>query len=143
MCCETEPSLLFVSVPINRRCTTTTGFYSAATPSEAIAMLRVIDFDLLVVGLDDPKFAVWEFLQRALAVWSEQRWILASSRVTTNDEVLARSRGALLVLDILPDDQWLVEFVASLRRRDALRRVRPSVSVGRRGQSLMTADRQP
>jgi len=118
MYCDLQPSLLLIGIAPCRRRTAAAGIHIARTLREAIALLRIIRFDLLVIGLDDPKLGVWDLVHRVLAAWSQQRWILASSRVTTKDEVLARSRGALLVLHLLPDDQWLLEFAASLRRRD-------------------------
>ena len=105
--------------------------YVARTSREAIALLRMFRFDLLVIGLEDSELAVWELVHHMLAAWSEQQWILASKRVTEEEEVLARSSGALLVLHILPDDKWLLEYAASLRRRDLSKSVRLPVSTSR------------
>lgn len=93
--------------------------YHASTSREAFATLRLVCFDLVVVGLEDPRLEVWELMRRMLAAWPRQRWVLASPRVTIEDEVRARSLGALLVLGKIPDEVWFADFIASLRERTA------------------------
>ncbi|MBL9163387.1 MAG: hypothetical protein JNL18_11680 [Planctomycetaceae bacterium] len=91
--------------------------YAASTVREVMSTMRLIGFDLVVVGLDDPHLDVWEVMHRVLTAWPQQRWILASSQVTQEEEILARSLGAAVVLDNVPDEQWLAAFSSSLRRR--------------------------
>jgi hypothetical protein len=57
-------------------------------------------------------------MHRVLTAWPQQRWMLASSQVTQEEEILARSLGASVVLDGTPDELWLANFASSLRRRD-------------------------
>jgi len=85
---------------------------------EAIATIRLIGFDLLVVGFEDSRLDVWNLLHRVLTAWPHQRWILTSHHITAEDEIHARSMGALMVLDAVPDETWLADFAASLRHRD-------------------------
>jgi hypothetical protein len=102
--------------------------YTASSLHETVATMRLICVDLLVVGLEDPELDVWELMDRVLTVWPQQRWLLASHRITEDDEVLARSLGALLVLNELPTESWLMDFVASLKRRDLSKRIPIEVS---------------
>ena len=93
--------------------------YTAASIREALATIRLVAFDLIIAGLDDPGIDVWTLLQRISAAWPRQRWILASPRLTTEEEILARSLGAVMVLGSMPDADWISECAGSLRRREA------------------------
>lgn len=123
-----QPSLLLVGVEPRPAWETSPDVYVATTPREAISTMRLVDVDLLVVGLEDPQLDVWDLMQRVLTAWPRQHWVLVSGRVTAEEEVLARSLGALLVLHAVPDEEWLWEFAASLRRRELTKFVQPVVS---------------
>lgn len=119
----TKPTLLTIGVEGVHPSSDVLDIYTATTLREAVATIRLIGFDLLVVGLQNPRLDVWQLMQRILTAWPHQRWILASRRVTMADELQARSLGALLVLDEVPNEHWFADFAASLRRRDASRPV--------------------
>src|SRR5690606_1936804 len=95
---------------------------------EAMATMRLMGFDLVVVGLDRPEIDVWEIMHRVLTAWPRQRWLVATNSLTQEEEVLARSLGAALVLDSIPDETWLVEFASSLRRRGPEAAISPLAS---------------
>ncbi len=120
---QTTFSLLAVGVAGLRPRTSALDIYTASTVREAIATIRLVCFDLVVVDLDNPKLDVWELMHRVLAAWPHQRWILASPEITNDEEVHARSLGALVVLSEVPEETWLADFAASLRRRDLSRNV--------------------
>lgn len=119
---QDKPTLLTVGVAGLRRQTRLLDIYIASTLREAVATIRLIRFDLLLVGLDNPKLDVWELMHRVLTAWPYQRWLMVSKRITAEEEVQARSLGVLMVLDELPNEDWLAEFAASLRRRDLLKK---------------------
>ncbi len=121
MSLHTKPNLLAVGVAGLRPQSTAIDIYVASTIREAMATLRLINFDLLVVGLDEHNLDVWELLHRVLTASPQQRWFLTSSYVSTEEEIQARSLGALMVLSEWPGDGWLVELVTSLRGRDRSR----------------------
>jgi DNA-binding response OmpR family regulator len=125
---QAKPTVLAIGLTGFGRRSTTLDVYTATTLGEAIATIRLICFDLLLVGLENPKLDVWSLIERVLAAWPQQRWILTSSRVTAADEVQARSLGALMVLSQLPDETWLADFVASLRLRDLSRGAQKLIS---------------
>ena len=104
--------------------------YTASTVRETMATIRLIGFDLVLAGFDNPTLDIWEAIERVLAAWPQQRWILASSDVTPEEEIVARSLGAMLVLNVVPDERWLTEFVASLRKRQMARRIPNVAPVG-------------
>jgi hypothetical protein len=99
--------------------------YTASSPREVLATIRLVSFDLVLAGLDDPALDLWALMQRVITAWPQQRWILASQQVTPEEEILARSMGALMVLNTAPSEEWIVECAASLRHRAIASRVQP------------------
>jgi len=127
MTLQTKPNLLAIGVAGLPTHSPVIDLYIASTLREAIATIRLVCFDLVLVGLDDPKLDVWELMHRVLAAWPHQRWIMAAREITNEEEVQARSMGALMVLSDVPNEYWLVDFAASLRRRDLSKSV-PSLA---------------
>ena len=93
---------------------------SASTAREAIATMRLITFDLIIVGLQNARINVWQLMGQVLTAWPQQRWILIADDLTVDEEVTARSLGPLLVLPTLPNETWFAEFTASFRQVDWL-----------------------
>lgn len=116
MTTDLQPTLLAIGIDGLPRSSSAIDVYTASTTGEVMSTMRLIAFDLVVVGLDSPHFDVWEAMQRVLTAWPRQRWMLVSSQVTQEEEILARSLGALMVLDDVPEERWLAEFAGSLRR---------------------------
>lgn len=123
-----QPTLLAIGIDGLPKSSSGIDVYTASTVREVMSTMRLIGFDLVVVGLDDPHLDVWEAMHRVLTAWPQQRWMLASSQVTQEEEILARSLGAAVVLDEAPDELWLVEFASSLRRRDPVTGFSPLAS---------------
>lgn len=116
-----QPTLLAIGVAGMSGQTSKLDIYTATTIREAIATMRLIYFDLLLVGLDDPTLDVAELMHRVLTVRPHQRWVLMAQQFSTNEEVQARSLGALMVLHGIPSESWLVRYMASLRELDLSR----------------------
>jgi hypothetical protein len=125
---QIKPTVLAIGVAGLQRESLALDIYTATTLREAIGTMRLICVDLLVVGLDNPRLDVWTMMHRVLTAWPKQRWLLASIEVGTEEEVYARSLGALMVLNEAPNEAWLADFVASLRRRDLVKGIQPLVS---------------
>lgn len=123
-----QPTLLAIGIDGLPKSSSAIDVYTASTVREAVSTMRLIGFDLVVVGLDDPDLDVWEAMHRVLTAWPQQRWMLASNQVTQEEEILARSLGAAVVLDEAPDELWLVNFASSLRRRDPVTGFSPLAS---------------
>jgi DNA-binding response OmpR family regulator len=111
------PTLLVVGVAGLRHPTNALDIYTANSTREAVSTIRLVAFDLLVVGLENPRIDVWDMMLRVHTAWPRQRWMLLSARVSAEEEVAARSLGAIMILHELPNDQWLVDFVRTLSRR--------------------------
>lgn len=113
-----QPTLLTIGIDGLSNPSAVIDVYAASTIREAMSTMRLVGFDLVVVGLDRPEIDVWEIMHRVLAAWPQQRWLVAANSLTQEEEILARSLGATLVLDSVPDETWLAEFASSLRRRE-------------------------
>jgi DNA-binding response OmpR family regulator len=123
-----SPSLLFVGVAPLRHSTGNLDVYTANTVRETMATIRLITFDLLVVGLENPAIDVWELVPRVQSAWPNQRWMLLSADVTPEEEVAARSLGALVVMNELPHNHWLADFAHSLRGRQSRTPLQPTAA---------------
>jgi hypothetical protein len=88
----------------------------AATGRRAIELMRLMQFDLLVVGRDISEMSLWQFVQRVRMTRPWQRWALAMDDVTPQEEVTARSLG---VIGIFRKSDWaeLMHVAESIRRR--------------------------
>lgn len=116
MLATVQPTLLTIGIDGLSSPSAVIDVYAASTIREAMSTMRLIGFDLVVVGLDRPEIDVWEIMHRVLTAWPQQRWLVAADSLTQEEEILARSLGAALVLDSVPDETWLAEFASSLRR---------------------------
>ncbi|BBO36096.1 hypothetical protein [Lacipirellula parvula] len=117
MVAKVQPTLLTIGIDGLSSPSAVIDVYAASTIREAMSTMRLIGFDLVVVGLDRAEIDVWEIMHRVLTAWPQQRWLVASDSLSQEEEILARSLGAALVLDSVPDETWLAEFASSLRRR--------------------------
>ncbi len=124
-----RPTLLATGVAGLRHSIREFDLYTVSSIREATAITRLMSFDLLLVGLANPTLDVWTLVRRVLAAWPRQRWVLIDRQVTAEQEIVARSLGALLVLHELPSEAWLEDIVASLRRRNLLSSVRTLTAV--------------
>ena len=124
---EVPPTVLAIGVSGLPMRSSTLDIYVASTLRETLATIRLIGFDLVLAGFENESLNVWDAMERVLAVCPSQRWILASPEVAQEEEILARSLGALLVLNAVPDERWLTDFIASQRRRQLARRM-PALS---------------
>jgi DNA-binding NarL/FixJ family response regulator len=113
-----HPTLLAVGVADLESKASLLDVYSVTNTREAIATMRLVGFDLILAGLDNPEINIWDMMGRIMSAWPQQRWLLASSQVSLEDEIHARALGALMVLSEVPREDWLFEYATSLRQRE-------------------------
>lgn len=118
---QRQSTVLMVGVATAPRPSSALDIYVARSMREALATIRLVSLDLIVAGLDDPAIDVWTLIERVTAAWPQQRWALASPGITAEEEILARSLGAVMVRSAAPDFEWIAECAASLRRDGAVR----------------------
>ena len=80
---------------------------AASTGAEALALLRLISFDLLLAGQEIPDMTVWALIRVVRARWPQQRWALLGRGLTARQEIQARSLGAVMVINGAPDCECL------------------------------------
>jgi CheY-like chemotaxis protein len=78
-------------------------FFHADSGKKALELLRMLHFDLLVTGDHLPDMPVSHLIRRIRAAWPWQKWAMVGSSLTTQDEIVARTLGAVAVFDAPPD----------------------------------------
>ena len=120
-----QPSVLSVCVPKVWEKPNRPGcVVSADTTRRAIELLRMLRFDLLLVGLRTPSAAPpWNFVQRARLCWPGQKWMLVGPHdLSTRDEITARSLGATGVIAGHVDWESIAQVARGIRERELARR---------------------
>ena len=84
-------------------CTCTPSFFHADSGKKALELMRMLRFDLLVTGDRLPDMPVGHLIRRVRAAWPWQKWAMVGASITTQDEIVARTLGALAVFDAPPD----------------------------------------
>jgi hypothetical protein len=69
----------------------------AVTPREVIEMLRIMEFNLLLVSATAEDGAIWNLMGVVQRHWPELRWVLVTNDCTNQEEIMARSLGAASV----------------------------------------------
>jgi hypothetical protein len=92
----------------------------------AAQVLRVMRFDLLAVGGQVIDGGPWRFVSRVRAAWPDQKWAWLSDEADPQDEIMARTLGAVASLD--GPDAWrhAVEIASQIHRRGGMK-VQPDV----------------
>jgi hypothetical protein len=78
-------------------------FFHADSGKKALELLRMLRFDLLVTGDRLPDMPVSHLIGRVRAAWPWQKWAMVGASITTQDEIVARTLGAVAVFDAPPD----------------------------------------
>ena len=114
-----EPSILAVCLPeASRKPEYPECVVMPDSTRRAIELLRMLRFDLLLVGLGDSAAQPWNFLRQVRACWPSQKWLLAGAGgLSDDDEVTARTLGATQILQDQIDWDSIRNLAATLRQR--------------------------
>lgn len=82
-------------------------FLSANSARQAIDLLRMLRFDLLITGKDLPDMPVFSFVSKVKSAWPWQKWALVSSDLTATEEVIVRTLGVTRIFDQKVEDEAL------------------------------------
>src|SRR5688572_17738386 len=110
-------SLLAVGLPAMARLLPQLQIREVASAREMLAMMRVCSFDLLLAGERVEGMSVWSLMKRVKTAWPNQRWMFVSENFDEQDEIRARSLGALSVLDFRSSCEQLQDFAEALLQR--------------------------
>ena len=69
----------------------------AVTPREVIEMLRIMEFNLLLISTGNEDAAIWNLMGVIQRHWPELRWVLVTDDCSNEVEIMARSLGAASV----------------------------------------------
>jgi DNA-binding NarL/FixJ family response regulator len=93
--CESTADILLVRISPAAVVSLRPESYSCAdTGGDALGLLRLLRFQLLVASLDVPDMQPWELFARARRMQSQLRCVLLDERMTSDDECRVRQTGA-------------------------------------------------
>jgi CheY-like chemotaxis protein len=92
-------------------------YHAAHNGRRAVDMLRMISFDMVLVGLSIPDMSTWDFLRHLKTALPGQKWALVGGPITEKQEVRARMFGCTTLLDTTPTDKELLQLTARMRQR--------------------------
>jgi DNA-binding response OmpR family regulator len=90
---------------------------TADTGGRAIELLRMLKFDLVVIGQQLADMPVWNLVQRIRLAMPGQKWAFVGKEIGPREEVLARSLGVIGVFDSEADWSELLHVAAQIHRR--------------------------
>jgi CheY-like chemotaxis protein len=95
-------------------------FCAVRSGRRAIDMLRMLSFDLVLVGMRIPDLGTWDFVRRLRTGWAWQKWALIGGAITEQQEITARMFGPLKIYDTVPSSDELLGLADALRQKAAL-----------------------
>jgi len=80
----------------------TVDFRAVHSGRRAIDMLRLVHFDLLLVGLKLPDMSAWNFMRHVKTTWPQQKWALVGGPISQQQEIEARMLGVTTLFEAPP-----------------------------------------
>jgi DNA-binding response OmpR family regulator len=88
----------------------------AGQGSQAMELLRLLRFDLVVVDAGLPDGSALSFARTLRRCRPGQRWAMVGSTMTASEEITARTLGVLAVLDVAPSWPEMQALLQRVRR---------------------------
>jgi len=107
--CVEPPTMVGRSVELN--------YHAVHNGRRAIDMLRMVSFDMLLVGLNLPDMATWDFLRHLKAAFPHQKWALVGGPITEQQEINARMFGCTTMFETTPNSSELLALTARMREQ--------------------------
>jgi DNA-binding response OmpR family regulator len=107
--CVDEPAMVGQSARLD--------FCTVRSGRRAIDMLRMLSFDLVIVGMRIPDISTWDFVRRVRTGWSWQKWALVGGMITDEQEITARMFGSVKIYDVMPSSDELLQLTSSLKQQ--------------------------
>lgn len=92
-------------------------YHAVQNGRRAIDMLRMVSFDMVLIGMRLPDISTWEFLRHLKAAFPNQRWALVGGPVSEQQEVKARAFGCTTLFDTTPSSAELLHLTARMRQQ--------------------------
>jgi DNA-binding response OmpR family regulator len=95
-------------------------FCTVRSGRRAIDMLRMLSFDLVIVGMRIPDITTWDFVRRVRTGWAWQKWALVGGAITEQQEITARMFGSVKIYDVMPSSDEVLQLASHLREKAAM-----------------------
>lgn len=95
-------------------------FCTVRSGRRAIDMLRMLSFDLVIVGMRIPDLSTWDFVRRVRTGWAWQKWALVGGAITEQQEITARMFGSVKIYDVMPSSDEVLQLASHLREKATL-----------------------
>jgi DNA-binding NarL/FixJ family response regulator len=92
-------------------------YHAAPNGRRAIDMLRMVSFDVVLVGLKLPDMSAWDFLSHLKTAFPHQKWALVGGPVTEQQEVKARMFGCMTMFESTPTGAELMNLTSRTREQ--------------------------
>jgi CheY-like chemotaxis protein len=92
-------------------------YHAVHNGRRAIDMLRMVSFDVVLVGLRIPDISTWEFLRHMKTAFPNQKWALVGGPVTEQQEVKARMFGCSTLFETTPSGAELLQLTSRMRQQ--------------------------
>jgi DNA-binding NarL/FixJ family response regulator len=92
-------------------------YHSVHNGRRAIDMLRMVSFDIVLVGLKLPDMSAWDFLRHLKAGFPNQKWAMVGGPISEKQEVQARMFGCTTLFDTTPSSKELLQLTARMREQ--------------------------
>jgi CheY-like chemotaxis protein len=110
--CVDAPALTDSSAELN--------YHAVHNGRRGIDMLRMVSFDMVLVGMKLPDMATWDFLRHLKAAFPHQKWALVGGPISEQQEVTARMFGCTTLFDTTPSGKELMNLTARMREQAVL-----------------------
>jgi len=92
-------------------------YHAVHNGRRAIDMLRMVSFDVVLVGMNVPDMQIWDFLRHMKTAFPNQKWVLVGGPVSEQQEVKARMFGCTTIFDSTPSGAELMSLTARMRQQ--------------------------
>jgi DNA-binding NarL/FixJ family response regulator len=122
-CQEDQIAVLGICVdsPATSRRAEEMNFHAAHNGRRAVDMLRMVSFDIVLVGLKLPDMSVWDFLRQLKAGFPNQKWAIVGGPITEKQEVQARMFGCMTLFETTPSSTELMQLTSRMREQAVTR----------------------
>jgi DNA-binding NarL/FixJ family response regulator len=96
-------------------------YHAVHNGRRGIDMLRMVSFDIVLVGLKLPDMSVWDFLRHLKTAFPNQKWAMVGGPISEKQEVQARIFGCTTLFDTTPSGKELMQLTTRMREQAVTR----------------------
>lgn len=85
---------------------------------KAVELLKVLKFDLVAIGHDVPDATPWQLARKVRSSWPWQKWAFIAREMDHEDEIMARSLGAVAIFEGPEAWREMVDVATRVRRKN-------------------------